>query len=87
MKNLFDKVFTLDEFRFSFIILVGFIITGFAMYMYKTTGDVSDNVTSLLKVIVITVGTVNGVKGATNLLNGINKVEQGTKPNNKGDVQ
>jgi len=83
--NLFDKIFTLDEFRFSFIICIGFIITGVAVYISLNMGDIPDNMTSLLKVIVITVGTVSTVKGTDGLLNKINNIKSNTKT--KGDVQ
>ncbi len=83
MRNLFDKVFTLDEFRFSAIVLVLFVVTGFAMYKYWVTGDITDNITELIKIIILTVGTVNGVKGVSELVGKINKVKSQTKIEDK----
>lgn len=78
--NFWKDGLSIEESKFS--ILVCLLIVGFffALYIYLTTGDFSDNLLELLKIIIIAITGINIANGFTQVAN---KIREFTNKNDK----
>lgn len=90
MGSLFDKVFTLLEFKGVILGLSFLTIVGFAIYNYQTNGDFTNNMTDVIKTFVYVLGAVHGLDGVSAVMDKANKMKAQTKvkeqPENKRDL-
>jgi hypothetical protein len=63
--NWFQKIFSLDEMKFSSLILCLFLCLGYGMYLVMKHGDLPPNLASIINSLIYTVGGVNAINGAS----------------------
>src|SRR5690348_15935564 len=60
-KNIFERFFSLNEFRTSSLVLALYTCIGLAIFICFDKGDIPQNLTSLLEILVVTIGGANAV--------------------------
>lgn len=80
MKGFLKHGLSIDEFRVSSLVVSFIIIVGFALYKYWTTGDITANVTDLIKTLGFIIGGVNAVNGISTMINKVQDMSGKTKP-------
>lgn len=64
MLNKLKGLFSIDEFRVSAIVILLFIFSGFALWQFKTTGEISANMTTI---IIYGFGSILGINGISSV--------------------
>jgi len=77
--NFLKNGLSLDEFKVSILAIVFVTIAGFALYQYIQTGDITNNVSDIIKTCVYVIGGVNGVNGLAKVMDNIKSNKEKTK--------
>ncbi|NBI28130.1 hypothetical protein [Chengkuizengella marina] len=59
MNHLFDKVFSVNEMRISVLVIIFFITSVFALTMYVTDKDITDNLLTFLITLTCAIAGIN----------------------------
>lgn len=79
MGSLFDKAFTLLEFKGVVLGISFLVVVGFGLYNYQTVGDFTDNMTDIIKTFIYTLGVVHGLDGLNKVMGKVNNMKSQTK--------
>jgi len=81
-KNWFERIFSIDELKFSGLTLILFILVGFGCYSLLVKGDVPPNLTSLIEICIGAIAGVNAFSFVGNSF-GMNKTQNGMPMQNQ----
>lgn len=83
MNNLFDKIFTIEEARFSTLVLCLLSTLTFALIKYGTNGDISSNLVEIIKWLIIAVASINIASSLSDAVSSINSLNNNIKNENQ----
>lgn len=78
-KTWFERIFSIDELKFSGLTLVLFVLVGFGCYSLLVKGDVPSNLTALIEICIGAIAGVNAFSFVGNSF-GMNKTQNGMIP-------
>lgn len=76
--NFLKDGLSLNEFKFSSLVIAFICIVGVAIFGYITGGDITNNWLDLAKTLIYVIGGVNAVKGVSEIMDSVERSKRKT---------